>query len=177
MFLVKKNRRKALIFSGGKKAKKFQLQWIPISNFFSHCEIEIEKNDSLTLWITFAFLSLKRGADLCCSRLVLLTILKLYFYLVYQLSNETVCSIQIVTSSKRRHKNSMKCAIAKFLNQDGRPDRYWKLKRMMENSANHPHPTRERTHRHRSIPEIAVLCYLPRKTSQLPAEPEEWPKR
>ena len=38
-------------------------------------------------------------------------------------------------SSKRRHKNSMKCAIAKFLNQDGRPDRYWKLKRMMENSA------------------------------------------
>ena len=45
-----------------------------------------------------------------------------------------------VTSSKRRHKNSMKCAIAKFLNQDGRPDRYWKLKRMMENSANHPPP-------------------------------------
>ena len=82
-----------------------------------------------------------------------------------------------VTSSKRRHKNSMKCAIAKFLNQDGRPERYWKLKRMMENSANHPHPTRERTHRHRSIPEIAVLCHLPRKTSQLPAEPEEWPKR
>ena len=82
-----------------------------------------------------------------------------------------------VTSSKRRHKNSMKCSIAKFLNQDGRPDRYWKLKKMMENSANTPHPTRERTHRHRSIPEIAVLCHLPRKTSQLPAEPEEWPKR
>ena len=34
----------------------------------------------------------------------------------------------------------MKLAIAKFLNQDGRPDRYWKLKRMMENSAKHPHP-------------------------------------
>ena len=51
-----------------------------------------------------------------------------------------------VTSSKRRHKNSMKCAIAKFLNQDGRPDRYWKLKRMMENSANHPTlPEREHT--------------------------------
>ena len=32
-----------------------------------------------------------------------------------------------VTSSKRRPKNSMKCAIAKLLNQDGRPDRYWKL--------------------------------------------------
>ena len=45
-----------------------------------------------------------------------------------------------VTSSKRRHKNSMKCAIAKFLNQDGRPDRYWKSKRMIENSANHPPP-------------------------------------
>ena len=40
-----------------------------------------------------------------------------------------------------------------------------------------PHPAREKTHRHRSIPEIAVLCHLPRKTSQLPAEPEEWPKR
>ena len=45
-----------------------------------------------------------------------------------------------VTSSKRRHKNSMKCAIAKFLNQDGRPDRYWKSKRMKENSANDPPP-------------------------------------
>ena len=45
-----------------------------------------------------------------------------------------------VTSSKRRHKNSMKCAIAKFLNQDGRPDRYLKLKRMMENSAKTPPP-------------------------------------
>ena len=84
---------------------------------------------------------------------------------------------RVVTSSKRRHKNSMKCAIAKFLNQDGRPDRYWKSKKMMGNSAKDPHPTRERTHRHRSIPEIAVLCHLPRKTSQLPAEPEEWPKR
>ena len=48
-----------------------------------------------------------------------------------------------VTSSKRRHKNSMKCAIAKFLNQDGRPDRYWKLKTMMENSANTPPYPRE----------------------------------
>ena len=48
-----------------------------------------------------------------------------------------------VTSSKRRHKNSMKCAIAKFLNQDRRPDRYWKLKRMMENSAKNPDPARE----------------------------------
>ena len=32
----------------------------------------------------------------------------------------------------------MKCAIAKILNQDGRPERYWKLKRMMENSAKEP---------------------------------------
>ena len=70
----------------------------------------------------------------------------------------------------------MKCAIAKFLNQDGRPDRYLKLKRIVENSAKNPHPARERTHRHRSIPEIAVLCHLPRKTTQLPAEPEEWPR-
>ena len=84
----------------------------------------------------------------------------------------------IVTSSKRRHKNSMKCAIAKFLSQDGRHERYLKLKRMMENSTEtSPHPARERTHRHRSMPEIAVLCHLPRKTSQLPAKPEEWPKR
>ena len=38
----------------------------------------------------------------------------------------------------------MKCALAKFLNQDGRPDRYWKLKRMMKNSAkNLPDPARE----------------------------------
>ena len=52
-----------------------------------------------------------------------------------------------VTSSKRRHKNSMKCAIAKFLNQDVRPDRYWKLKRMMENSAKvPPHTQPEREH-------------------------------
>ena len=80
------------------------------------------------------------------------------------------CNVQQKTSQKFD-------AIAKFLNQDGRPDRYWKSKRMWENCANHPHPTRERTHRHRSIPEIAVLCHLPRKTSQLPAEPEEWPKR
>ena len=37
----------------------------------------------------------------------------------------------------------MICAIAKFLNQDGRPDRYWKLKRMMENSAKNPDQARE----------------------------------
>ena len=49
-------------------------------------------------------------------------------------------NVRIVTSSKRRHKNSMKCAIAKILNQDGRPDRYWKLKRRIENSAKHPPP-------------------------------------
>ena len=48
-----------------------------------------------------------------------------------------------VTSSKRRHKSSMKCAIAKFLNQDGRPDRYWKLKMMMKNSAKNPDPAQE----------------------------------
>ena len=55
--------------------------------------------------------------------------------------------ITCLTSSKRRHKNSMKCAIAKFLNQDGRPDRYLKLKRMMKNSAKRPptQPERERT--------------------------------
>ena len=41
----------------------------------------------------------------------------------------------------------------------------------------HPHPARERTSRHRSIPEIAVRCHLPRKTSQPKVEPEEWPKR
>ena len=38
-------------------------------------------------------------------------------------------------------------------------------------------PARERTRRHRSIPEIAVRCHLPRKTSQLTAEPIEWLKR
>ena len=45
---------------------------------------------------------------------------------------------QDVISSKRRHKNSMKCAIAKILNQDGRPERYRKLKRMIKNSAKEP---------------------------------------
>ena len=40
-----------------------------------------------------------------------------------------------------------------------------------------PLPAREKTPRHRSIPEIAVRCHPPRKTSQLTAEPGEWPKR
>ena len=40
----------------------------------------------------------------------------------------------------------MNGAIAKFLNQDGRPDMCWKLKRMMENSAKAPPPSpRENT--------------------------------
>ena len=39
------------------------------------------------------------------------------------------------------------------------------------------HPARERTPRHKSIPEVAVRCHLSRKTSQLTAEPEEWPMR
>ena len=94
-----------------------------------------------------------------------------------KLEHTTEAGGKTVTSSKRRHKNSMKCAVAKFLNQDGRPDRYLKLKRMIENSAKKSPTQPQRTHRHRSIPEIAVLCHLPRKTSQLPAEPEEWPKR
>ena len=42
---------------------------------------------------------------------------------------------------------------------------------------NTPTPARERTHRHISIPETAVWCHPPRKTSQLPAESEKWPKR
>ena len=46
-----------------------------------------------------------------------------------------------------------------------------------KNAQKTPHLSRERTSRNRSIPEIAVRCHLPRKTSQLPAEPEEWPKR
>ena len=37
--------------------------------------------------------------------------------------------------------------------------------------------SREKTSLHRSIPEMAVRCQPPRKTSQLTAEPEEWPKR
>ena len=41
----------------------------------------------------------------------------------------------------------------------------------------HPHPAREKTPRHRSIPEIAVRFHLPWKTSQITAEPKEWPKR
>ena len=51
------------------------------------------------------------------------------------------------------------------------------VKEAKERTKNTPHPARERTPRHRSIPEIAVRCHLPRKTSQLTAEPEEWPKR
>ena len=53
----------------------------------------------------------------------------------------------LVTSSKRCHKVSIKnskCAISKnahWQNQDGRPDRYWKLKQIMEKSAeNTPYP-------------------------------------
>ena len=40
-----------------------------------------------------------------------------------------------------------------------------------------PHPAQDKTLRHRSIPEIAMRCHPHRKTSQLTAEPEEWPKR
>ena len=46
-----------------------------------------------------------------------------------------------------------------------------------EKRTQNTHPTRERTPRHRSIPEIAECCHPPRKTSQLPAEPEEWLNR
>ena len=49
-----------------------------------------------------------------------------------------------VTSSKRRHENSMKCVIAKLLNQDARPDRYWKLKRGRKREKAEPTPTQER---------------------------------
>ena len=38
-------------------------------------------------------------------------------------------------------------------------------------------PALERTPCHKSIPKIAVRCHSPRNTSQLTAEPEEWPKR
>ena len=65
-----------------------------------------------------------------------------------------------VTSSKRRHKNSMKCAIAKFLNQDGRPDRYWKLKRMMENSANQPPTLPEREHTVTEVSPKSPCCVI-----------------
>ena len=41
---------------------------------------------------------------------------------------------------------------------------------------NNPHPARERTPHHRSIPESAMWCHPPRKTFQLPAETEEWPR-
>ena len=65
-----------------------------------------------------------------------------------------------VTSSKRRHKNSMKCAIAKFLNQDGRPDRYWKLKRMKENSANQPPTQPEREHTVTEVSPKSPCCVI-----------------
>ena len=39
-----------------------------------------------------------------------------------------------------------------------------------------PH-AREKSPRHKSIPEIAVRCYPPRKTSQLTGESEEGPER
>ena len=39
----------------------------------------------------------------------------------------------------------MKCVIAKLLNQDGRLDRFWKLKRMMEIVQKNPQSPREDT--------------------------------
>ena len=51
----------------------------------------------------------------------------------------------------------MESAIAKFLNQDGRPDKYWKLKRMMENSAKEPPTQPEREH---SLAEPPTKCTL-----------------
>ena len=51
-------------------------------------------------------------------------------------------------------------------------------KGIQKKNKKHPPPTaRERTPHHKSIPENAVRCHPPRKTSQLTAEPEEWPKR
>ena len=50
-------------------------------------------------------------------------------------------------------------------------------KRRRKTHTNYPQPAPERTPRNRSIPKIAVWCHLSRKTSQLPAEPEEWSKR
>ena len=50
-------------------------------------------------------------------------------------------------------------------------------KGIQRKTKNTPPPPREKTPCHRSIPEIAVRFQPSRKTSQLLAEPEEWPKR
>ena len=56
-------------------------------------------------------------------------------------------------------------------------ERVLKIKKEDKTSAKDPHPARETTPRLRDIPEIAVWCHLPRKTSQLTAEPEVWPEK
>ena len=73
-------------------------------------------------------------------------------------------------------KNS-KCAISNKHIQDGRPGRYENRRGSKNKGRTEPDPARERTARHKSIPEIAVRCHHPRKTSQITAKPEEWPKR
>ena len=59
---------------------------------------------------------------------------------------------------------------------NGRPGRNLESDSKTKNQHKTPHSSRERTPRHRDIPEIAVWCH-PRKTSQLTAEPEELPQR
>ena len=54
----------------------------------------------------------------------------------------------------------MKRAIAKFLKQDGRPDRYWKLKRMMEISAKEPPTQPEREHTATEVSPKSPCCAI-----------------
>ena len=51
-----------------------------------------------------------------------------------------------------------------------------KPQRQQNKGRTEPDPARERIARYRSILEIAVLCHLPKKTSQITAAPEEWSK-
>ena len=89
----------------------------------------------------------------------------------------TLSRPELHVTSGSRNKISLKCAITNKSIQNGRPGRYRKLQRNKRKPTTHPHPQPEKTPRQRSIPEIAVRCHLPRKTSQLTAEPEEWSKR
>ena len=83
-----------------------------------------------------------------------------------------------VTSSSRRTKiTKFRWNIRKVRFKMADPTGTENRKRSKKNAQRRPHPVRKRTSRNRSIREIAVWCHLPRKTSQLPAEPGEWPNR
>ena len=64
----------------------------------------------------------------------------------YQLSTAKFCNVRQKTLQKfvKLSFKMSNCAISKNAqNQDGRPDRYWKLKKRMKESAKttpHPHP-------------------------------------